>query len=199
MITPPARAPLFSRSRARAAAALGGAILVALACAPGGAAAQEAAAGSVPAPAGDAARGARLFSGEARFALGGPPCGACHAAAGLSFPGGGTMGPGLGDAYSKYGPEPLQLVLKTLFFPTMDPIFASRALTPAERGDLLAFFAVSATRPPAPGATLRTFALGAAVFLVLAAVIARLGRTRLRGVRAPLVRAATRRLREARR
>ncbi len=148
---------------------------------------------------GDAARGARLFSGQARLASGGPPCGACPVAAGLPFPGGGTMGPDLTDAYSKYGPEPLGIVLTTLFFPTMDPLFAGRPLTPAERGDLLAFLAASSARSPPAGTTLRTFVLGVAVLVVVGALVALFGRTRLRGVRAPLVRAATRRLRETRR
>ncbi len=145
-----------------------------------------------------AERGRMLFAGAARFAKGGPPCGACHSAAGLPFPGGGTMGPDLTDAYSKYGPEPLGIVLTTLFFPTMNPVFAGRPLTAAERGDLVAFLAASVKQPPPAGTTLRTFLLGLLVFVGLAIVIALLGRSRLRGVRAPLVRAARRRLREAR-
>ncbi len=147
-----------------------------------------------PSP-GVAARGAGLFSGQSRFANRGPPCGACHAAAALAFPGGGTMGPDLTDAYSKYGPEPLELVLTTLFFPTMDPVFAGRPLTAAERRDLVAFLAESAKQTPPRGTTLRTLLFGLLALVVLATVIGLLGRSRLRGVRAPLVRAATRRLR----
>lgn len=148
---------------------------------------------------GDAAAGARLFTGQARFANGGPACATCHDAAGLPFPGGGTMGPSLTDASSTFGAEPLQLMLKTLFFPTMAPVFSNRPLTPGERADLGAFLAASAARAPPRGATLATFGLAVLASLALATAIGLLGRRRLRGVRAPLVRAATARLRGARR
>ncbi len=157
------------------------------------------AAATSAAQAGDAGAGGRLFAGQTRFANGGPACAGCHDAAGLPFPGGGTMGPSLTDASSTFGAEPLQLMLKTLFFPTMAPVFSNRPLTPGERADLGAFLAASAARAPPRGATLATFGLAVLASLALATAIGLLGRRRLRGVRAPLVRAATARLRGARR
>ncbi len=133
--------------------------------------------------------GERLFAGEVRFANGGPPSAACHAAAGLRFPGGGSLGPDLTDAYSKYGPEPLDVVLTTLFVPTMNPLFAGRPLTAAERAELTAFLASRAGQAPAAPATPRMLAYGVLAFAAAAALIAWLGRSRLRGVRAALVRA----------
>lgn len=192
--------PPYLERRRRACAAL---VLSALALAPSSghpqatpalegqdparAAPATSAAGS--AGAGSAKAGERLFSGEVRLRNRGPPCAACHRAAGLRFPGGGAMGPDLSQAYPKFGAGPLDVVLKTLFFPTMNPVFASRPLTPAERNDLAAFLAASAARGAAGDVVLRL--LGAAVVLWLAAVatIAWLGRSRLRGVRAALVRA----------
>lgn len=98
------------------------------------------------------------------------------------------MGPDLSQAYTKYGAGPLDVVLTTLFFPTMNPVFASRPLTSAERADLAAFLAASSARI-APGSVVPLL-IGAAIVLWLAAlaVIAWLGRGRLRGVRAALVR-----------
>lgn len=84
--------------------------------------------------AGSAEAGARLFSGQTRFAGGGPSCASCHPIAGLPFPGGGTMGPDLTDISPRIGPEALGVVLATLFFPTMNPVFAGRLLTALGRG-----------------------------------------------------------------
>ncbi len=109
------------------------------------------------------------------------------------------MGPDLTGAWPKYGREPLEVVLTTLFFPTMDPVFAGRPLAPGERADLEAFLAGSSQRQPPPGRTLRTFVLGVAVLAVLLSAIGALGRGRLRGVRAPFVRAAMRRIQGVRR
>ncbi|WP_248359886.1 cytochrome c [Anaeromyxobacter oryzae] len=145
---------------------------------------------------GSADAGARLFSGQTRLAGGGPSCAACHAIAGLPFPGGGTMGPDLTGVYARYGPEALGTVLATLFFPTMDPVFAGRLLTPAERADLQAFMAASGTSP-APAATGRLLLFGLLLLAAAAALMAWLGRARLCGVRAALV-ADARRAREGR-
>ncbi|HET7754373.1 MAG TPA: hypothetical protein VFK85_10725 [Anaeromyxobacteraceae bacterium] len=145
---------------------------------------------------GSAEQGSRLFSGETHFARGGPSCAACHPVEGLPFPGGGTMGPDLTGAYAKFGPEALATVLSTLFFPTMNPVFAGKLLTPAEQADVQAFLAVAGTGP-AQAVTGRLFLCGLLLLAAAVALIAWLGRTRLRGVRAALV-AGARRRREAR-
>ncbi len=134
-------------------------------------------------PAGDAEAGERLFVGTIGFGRGGPACGECHDAAGLPFPHGGSVGPSLTRTYSKYGPEPLRIVLSTLYFPTMQALFADRPLTESERADLTAFFQRAETAPPA-----RPFAPILAA-TALAGAIALLGiagltwRRRLLGVR----------------
>ncbi len=102
------------------------------------------------------------------------------------------MGPDLTGAYDKYGPEPLDTVLASLFFPTMEPLFVGRPLTTGERADLEAFLAARSGQAPAPAraATARLFVPGALLFAALAAAMAWLGRNRLRGVRIALVRGA---------
>jgi mono/diheme cytochrome c family protein len=136
---------------------------------------------------GSAAAGERLFSGAVRFANGGPPCLSCHDVAGLTFPHGGVLGPDLTGSWAKYGPLALAPVLNTLYFPTMVPIFTTRPLTPAERGDLAAFLRAEAGKVPATGATVELLALGSlgvAVLLVLAWLA---WPRRLRGVRRGLL------------
>ncbi len=138
-------------------------------------------------PPGTAAAGERLFSGAVRFANGGPPCLSCHDVAGLPFPRGGVLGPDLTGSWAKYGPLALAPVLNTLYFPTMVPIFTTRPLTSAERGDLAAFLQAEAGRVAPAGTTgelLAVAALGAVVLLVLAW---RAWPRRLRGVRRKLL------------
>lgn len=179
--------PVYARRGWAALAAL--ALALALAQWPVAAAAGQGEAGSAEA-------GARLFSGQTRFAGGGPPCAACHPIARLPFPGGGTMGPDLTAVYPSYGPEALGTMLATLFFPTMNPVFAGRLLTPAEQADLEAFLAAAGTNP-APAVTGRLFLCGLLLLAAAVASMAWLGRARLHGVRATLV-ADARRAREGR-
>ncbi len=120
---------------------------------------------------GSATVGEQLFAGAVRFANGGPPCLSCHDIAGLPFPHGGVLGPDLTGSWAKYGPLALAPVLNTLFFPTMVPIFTTRPLTPAERGNLAAFLQAEAGRVPPAGTTLQLLAIavgGSVVLLVLA-------------------------------
>ncbi len=142
---------------------------------PAGAGTQPEPASAPPQPAaqpeGNASTGKQLFDGNLRFQAGGPPCAACHDAAGLPFPRGGTLGPNLAGTYSKFGTQALANVLSTLFFPTMAPIFDQRPLTAGEQRDLEAFFKDAAGRPGQPDLTGRLLALGilgAVVFLLAA-------------------------------
>jgi hypothetical protein len=132
---------------------------------------QESSDGTKKIQAGSSAAGERLFSGAVGFANGGPPCFSCHTIVGLPFPHGGILGPDLTVAWTKYGPEALQPVLTTLYFPTMFPAFASRPLTSAERNDLAAFFRAAAGRTSAANTTieLAIFA-GIGLFALLVAV-----------------------------
>ncbi len=93
--------------------------------------------------------GKALFTGAARFQNGGPACAACHRIAGIRFPNGGSLGPDLTGASAKLGPVGLEVALKTLYFPTMGPIFNTRPLTSQEQQDLTAFFnEVQSSAPP---------------------------------------------------
>lgn len=56
-------------------------------------------------PAGDPALGKEFFTGGQRLQNGGPPCMGCHSVAGIGALGGGTLGPDLTPAISKYGED----------------------------------------------------------------------------------------------
>jgi mono/diheme cytochrome c family protein len=110
----------------------------------GGSAAKPAAPKPKPAAAGDAAAGKRLFNGQTHLANGGPACNSCHTIAGAGALGGGSVGPDLTKAYSKYGgAKGVPSVLASLPFPTMQPVYADHALTTGEQADLAAFLAAS--------------------------------------------------------
>lgn len=106
--------------------------------------AQPTPAAPAPMPVGDATQGARLFSGQARLQAGGTPCIACHSVEGNAALGGGALGPDLTQVHTRYGGNAgLAAALAGLPFPSMQSIFATKALTPDEQADLLAFFAAA--------------------------------------------------------
>jgi mono/diheme cytochrome c family protein len=154
---------------------------------PPGAAAQ-------PAAAGDPRRGESLYIGAASFANGGAPCLGCHGIAGHGLAGGASYGTDLTPVYASYGDD-LTSMLEEMPFPSMEPIYAGRPLTPEERADLTAFLAEVSGEPPAvAGAFLLEGGIGAA--LLLAAILA-FGWRRLRGVRGNLVEETRQRLASA--
>lgn len=141
-----------------------------------------------PAPKGNAERGKHLFTGADRLSAGGPACLSCHSVAGVGALGGGALGPDLTGAYAKYGgAQGLASALEGMTFPTMAPIFAGRALTVAERTDLVAFLAAAPAKERTAGAVgkLIVLSVGLAALIVLAALA--FWRRRLGGVRKPLV------------
>jgi mono/diheme cytochrome c family protein len=134
---------------------------------------------ATPEPAADARRGEALFIGEARFANGGAPCLGCHGIAGHGLARAASFGPDLTGVHASLGAEALDAALTDVAFPSMAPLYAKHALTPAERADVLAFLQeTSSGSAPAPGAG---FAAGVAAIATsfLAASIA-LGRGRAR-------------------
>lgn len=144
-------------------------------------------------PAGSAARGEALFTGETRFTNGGPPCKACHSVATLPFPNGGTLGPDLTGVYSKLGLHGMQVSMKTLYFHVMTPIYNPRPLTLAEQSDLIAFFKSAETAPPHSAENTGVVALAGFIgFLILLAVSGFLWRHRIQPVRRTLVARARR-------
>jgi cytochrome c553 len=134
---------------------------------------------------GDQLRGARLYTGEQPFANGGAPCLACHGIAGFGLAGGANYGPDLTAMHENFGAEGVADVLKSLPFPSMEPIYATRPLTEAEQADLGAFFAGATGAPVASDGLLFAEALSGVV-LFLGAVLL-FGRERLHGVRRSLV------------
>jgi mono/diheme cytochrome c family protein len=106
-----------------------------------------------PLLAGDAERGADLFTGRVRFANAGASCAACHTAAGAGPFGGGTLARDLTDLHTRLGELGVTGVLGSLTaFPVMDQVYRDKPLTDQERADLLAFFqdSAGATDPGPP-------------------------------------------------
>ena len=137
-------------------------------------------------PSGNPRTGEALFLGRIALRNGGAPCVACHNVSGAGPLGGGTLGPDLTGAYTRFGEAGISSVLASLPFPTMKPIFDSRPLTPEEREDLKAFFRQSAGLPSAtPGAVIGALAAGGWIALLLLTHAA--WRGRLRGVRRTLL------------
>jgi len=142
---------------------------------------------------GSAAQGEALFAGRAAFRNGGPACAACHSAAGLPFPNGGTLGPNLSHEYAKLGPEGMDVALETLYFPAMVSLYDAHPLTAGEQADLKAFFESASTKTPSRDITSLVALIALGGFAVLIVITWAVWRDRLRGVRRKLVAHATRR------
>ncbi len=134
-----------------------------------------------------AARGQNLFLGVKRFQNGGPACGECHKVAGLSFPGGGTLGPDLTHEYTKLGPEGIDAALQTLFFPAMAPIYDKHPLTAQERADLTAFFQRADATTTSSNNTPIVLLIAVIGFVILIVIMGLVWRNRLKGVRRNLL------------
>jgi len=149
--------------------------------------------GAAGLPAGDPAAGRALFVGARAFEAGGPPCGACH---GIGGEGGGLaarFGPDLsGTVEALGGPEALDGMLESLPFPSMEPLYAGRALTTGERNDLTAFLVAAGGRAPAGGDGAIVLHAGLA-FAALALVLFLTGRGHAGSARDRLVQGARRR------
>lgn len=131
-------------------------------------------------------RGAALFTGVIRFQQGGAPCFACHTVSGTAPLGGGSFGPDLTGIHGRLGATGLSLVLASLPFPTMRPIYQSRPLTSSEQEDLSALFQAAAGRQPVDAAS-RITILAVAGFLLLLLLAGVAWRKRLKSVRRALV------------
>lgn len=138
-------------------------------------------------PAGDPQLGKDLFTGTVGLRNGGAPCMGCHSIAGIGALGGGALGPDLTATAETYGDAGLASVLAAFPFPTMQPLFSARPLTPEEQAALRAFLEGAPLRARPSQALVRlallAFATGAAA-LALAHLV---WRRRLRDVRRPLV------------
>ena len=90
--------------------------------------------------------GRNLFTGARPFQNGGAPCGACHGLGGEGVAFTASLGPELSSGLATMDPAALDGLLEALPFPSMMPVYEGRALTPAERADL-----VPPTSSPPPG------------------------------------------------
>lgn len=99
-------------------------------------------AAAAPALKGDAEKGKEYFTGNERFANGGPPCMACHSTGGLGAFGGGHLGPDLTEVSKRLGgANGLSSWLAGLPTPTMKAVWTKQPPTPQERADVAAFLA----------------------------------------------------------
>ena len=133
----------------------------------------------------NAHKGRLLFTGKIMFAQNGPACIQCHAVANAGVLGGGTLGPDLTQAYTKFTGPGLASLLATTPYPTMQPIYSQKPLSPEEQQNLRAFFLqASAQKPRGRGGLV--FAFIFIGFVVLGALSPTIWRRRLRDVRRPL-------------
>lgn len=137
--------------------------------------AAEAPAAEATAEPGDAAIGKALFTGEAKFANGGPSCISCHSAS-IGTLGGGSLGPDLTKVYVDETKNPLlsAVWINSDGSPTMGPIFKAKNVTDDEVNHLRAFLKEQGQQEVASAGT-GTFAgigiLGSVGMLVLFGII----------------------------
>ncbi len=87
----------------------------------------------------DVALGMELFLGMKPFAQGGTSCISCHSVGDHGPLGGGTLGPNLSQAYSKYEDKGLSKALAKAGFPIMREIYSDKPLTEEEAFAVKAF------------------------------------------------------------
>ncbi len=164
------------------------AVLAYIAAQSGGAAAPAGGAPAVALPPGDAANGRELFVGGVRLKNGGPPCMSCHSISGIGALGGGTLGPDLTEAYSKYGGDAgLASFLTNVPTPTMSAVWTKHPLLPQEIADLSGFIKEGAVAQRSPDAIGKLLLLAGVALVVLIVIAGIYWRRRLLGVRIPLV------------
>jgi mono/diheme cytochrome c family protein len=143
--------------------------------------------------------GWQFFTGRTQLRNGGTACISCHSIKGVGAFGGGTLGPDLTGVNLKYRDPELIAILQNPNFPTMSTVFGAHALTDEEIVQLFALFQNAKLTNPMPAtqagvATLdpKFFVIGVVAMLLLLTLLNLAWRNRLRGVREPLVRKATR-------
>jgi mono/diheme cytochrome c family protein len=137
----------------------------------------------------DIERGRALFTGRTRLAAGGPACISCHALGSLGGLGGGRLGPDLTKAFERLGGRKgLSVWLSSPATPTMQSVFAKRALDADEILSLVSLFDLDARTQTEAASTTSTFLpLGLAGALGLLFGLNRLWGGRLRSVRRELL------------
>lgn len=97
-------------------------------------------------PAGDAANGRNLFTGEQTFAKKGAPCVSCHHVTDTLSWGGGTLGPDLTGIVGRVTEDGVAGILSSLSFPSMAKVYETKQLNKQEQADLKAFFVDANTK-----------------------------------------------------
>jgi mono/diheme cytochrome c family protein len=142
----------------------------------------------------DIPAGRALFTGQTSLAAGGPACISCHGLQGIGPFGGGTLGPDLTAANLRYRDPELIAILQNPNFPTMNTLFANRPLNEDEVVQLFALLQNArrnAVDPaPYPPLDLSFPLLGIALLVVAVAVMNRIWKHRLKGVRQQVIRTA---------
>jgi mono/diheme cytochrome c family protein len=139
------------------------------------------------APAPDPRTGEALYVGTIPFTNGGAPCLACHGVAGHGLARAASFGPDLTETFASYGTEALDGALADVPFPSMQPIYNTHALTPAERADVVAFLGTAGGKVPSKlGAGFVGAVAAAFCALGVAFVLVGRGRSRRGASRSPL-------------
>jgi len=121
-----------------------------------------------------AVTGRDLYTGARPFRNGGAPCGACHGLGGEGIAFTASLGPELSSGLATMDPASLDGLLEALPFPSMTPVYEGRALTPAERADLVAYLIPAAAKgPPRDAWHLEACGLAVALLLFLGLALAR--------------------------
>lgn len=141
--------------------------------------------------AGSALRGQALFEGKIPFHRGGPACALCHRMAAVAN--GGTAGPSLTGEFTKLGPAGMRVILRTLPFAAMAPLYEQRSLTEQEQSDLFSFFRQAPAGPRSSWNTQLIAGISIVGFLIFLAITGVVWKNRIKPVRKSLVKKALRR------
>ncbi len=146
-------------------------------------------AGVTPALSEAATAGIRLFTGQKYFENGGAACISCHSVNSLKAEGG-SLGPNLTSIYKQLGKNGLNIVLKSVPFPTMKPVYQSRPITEKERAGLISFLRYSSKSRINRNKGQDLFMYAAVIFAIFVIFIPIIWKNRLSGVRRTLIKKA---------
>jgi len=146
-------------------------------------------AGVPPALSEAATAGIRLFTGQKPFENGGAACISCHSVDSIKAAGG-SLGPNLTTAYKQLGKNGLNIVLKSVPFPTMKPVYQNRPITEKERVGLISFLRYSSKSETNRNKGQDLFIYAASIFAILIIFMPIIWRNRLSGVRRALIKKA---------
>jgi mono/diheme cytochrome c family protein len=145
----------------------------------------------------DIPAGRNIFAGKTVLSAGAPSCISCHTVSELGGFGGGTLGPDLTKSNVVYSEAELVNILRNPAFPTMAAMFVTRPLDDEEVVQVYAYLnSVRDEEPAGAGHYFLFTAVGMGLSLAILFVMGVLWRSRLHGVRRPMVEQAARKIRE---